>query len=215
MVAIKIKTVLFDCDGTLFDSLSIGMQSFQYAFDSINRPLPNIEDIKKYFGISADKIFNNLLTEKAEAEHAFRKYLEHQKKLSINTKLHDGIEDLLLHLQKRSIKMGIVTGRHLDDLMFLVEAHLQKFQFEVLIADSMLSKSKPDAEGLLRALDQLQLNPDQALYIGDSVNDIKAAKSISMISVAALWDAHCVESEMLKERADFLMHSPLELIQLL
>src|ERR1700733_5986304 len=91
----KIRGVIFDCDGTLVDSLGQALASFNYALDAIGEGGRTIEEIKRYFGTAADRIFFNLLGDEKKAQAAFEHYLIYQAELAKTTKLHSGIRELL------------------------------------------------------------------------------------------------------------------------
>jgi len=67
-----------------------------------------------------------------------------------------------------------------------VHGVLAKFRlsdyFEIILSRNEVSRIKPAPEGLILALEQLGVPPDRALFIGDSVNDILAARAVPMHS---------------------------------
>lgn len=207
--------ILFDCDGTLLDSLGNAFESFDYAFDQIGEPRHKPENIKKFFGSSADRIFINLMSDSQQALKAFEFYLDHQAELAKTTKLHHGIEELLESLLSKNIPMGIVTGRHARDLENVLKPHDISALFKSIVADSHVSHSKPAPDGILMALSKMGIDPSNSYYIGDSPTDMQAAQNAKSKSVAALWDKTVDKDEMDKVNPDFLINHPLEMLDLL
>lgn len=73
--------VIFDCESTLIKSLDIGMGSFNYAFERLGEGVREPDEIKKYFGAGADRIFLQLLRNEEKALRAFNFYLEHEAEM--------------------------------------------------------------------------------------------------------------------------------------
>ncbi|PIP94617.1 MAG: hypothetical protein COW00_08875 [Bdellovibrio sp. CG12_big_fil_rev_8_21_14_0_65_39_13] len=207
--------ILFDCDGTLLDSLGNAFDSFDYAFDQIGEPRQKPENIKKFFGTSADRIFINLMNDSQLALKAFEFYLDHQAELALKTKLHHGIEELLEALLSKNIPLAIVTGRHAKDLENVLRPHDIKHFFKSIIADSDVTRSKPAPDGLLLALSQMGIDSENSFYLGDSPTDIQAAHNAQSKSVAVLWDKTVDKLEMEKVSPHFLINHPHEMLDLL
>lgn len=200
--------IIFDCDGTLVDSLGAAMESFNYALDLMGEPPRPPEAIKRYFGAGADRILARVLGNEERGLEAFEHYVNHQSELAKRMRLHDGIRELLEALHARGVPMGIVTGRHARDLAVVLAPHKLDHFFGALIADNHLPHSKPAPDGILLACERLRLDPRRTLYIGDSVMDIQAAHAAGSHPVAALWDELAVASAMAAERPAFMANHP-------
>jgi HAD superfamily hydrolase (TIGR01549 family) len=204
--------IIFDCDGTLVNSLGQAMESFNYALDKIGYPARTAEEIKRHFGAGADRIFLALLGDKAASKHAFEHYLDHQSELAKTTRLHDGIRELLDALIEYQVPLGLVTGRHARDLDLVIKPHSLIEHFSAIVADSHLTRSKPAPDGILMAAAKMGLNPQNTLYVGDSVMDIQAAHAARAVPVAALWDTLAKREDMLKERPALMAETPRDVL---
>lgn len=204
--------LIFDFDGTLVDSLGQALESFNYALQKIGEPSRTAVEIKRYFGRSADRIFNQLLEDHKQAERAFEFYKEHQTQLAPNIHLHPGIREMLDELKLREIPLSIVTGRHAEDLAIILKPHGIADRFSTRIADSELKLSKPNPEGLLLAAQRMQLLPSQTVYIGDSMVDIQAAHRAGARSIAALWDTLADRQALEHEHPDFMAERPKQIL---
>lgn len=205
--------ILFDCDGTLLDSLGVATESFNVAMKALGLPEKTEPEIKKYFGQGADRILNNLIPDKITAEKAFQGYITDQKKKALKNKIYQGIPELLIHIKQLSVFTGIVTGRHSLDLKNVLEPHNISHHFDVLISDDLLKTSKPSPEGILKAISEGNLDPKNVMYIGDSAMDIIAAKKAGCVSVAALWDRFANAEALKQEEPHFLADHPNQLRQ--
>lgn len=180
---------IFDCDGTLIDSIGLAMESMHYAIAQIGEAPRRDDEIKTFFGTGADRILSNVLGDREKGLRAFEHYVEHQAELAPKMKVHAGIRELLDNLSAAKVPMALVTGRHARDMEVVLRPHDLSKYFVTLIADSHLKESKPSPEGILLAAQRLGVEPQNSVYIGDSPTDVVAAHRAGGISVAAMWDS--------------------------
>ena len=202
--------LIFDCDGTLVDSLSAAMESFNFALAAVNEAPRTPEQIKRYFGAGADRILIQLIGDEKKGLAAFEAYVDHQSELANEMKLHDGILELLETAAAEYIPMAVVTGRHARDMEVVLKPHKISDYFKALIADSHIPHSKPAPDGILMAAKHMGLKPQNVCYVGDSIMDIQAAKAAGAASVAALWDILAKEDAMRAEGPNFMAKTPAE-----
>ena len=200
--------IVFDCDGTLVDSLGAAMESFNYALNKIGFKPRGEQEIKRYFGAGADRIFTAILGNEEEGLKAFEHYVDHQSELAMRIKLHDGVREMLENLAAGGVPMGVVTGRHARDLDVVLRPHKIADYFVTVIADNHLPKSKPAPDGILLAAQKMKLDPRRTLYVGDSVMDMQAAHGAGSAPVAALWDRLVKRSAMETEKPKYLAAHP-------
>lgn len=82
--------------------------------------------------------------------------------------------------------MGIVSTKAHNVVEYGLDMFKLKDYFGVIIGGDDVKNGKPDPEGMFAACDALKVSKDNALYIGDSINDIKAGRSAGMFTVAYL-----------------------------
>lgn len=206
--------ILFDCDGTLTNSLDQALESFVITFQELGLTHITENEILKLFGISADKILHHFVgNDSKKSALAFDIFLSTQKKLALQTKLHSGISTVIEAFAQMEIPMGIVTGRHESDLEILLSPHGISDSFQIKICDNMVAKPKPNPQGIWMACEYLERKPENMLYIGDSVVDIQAAHASGCTSVAALWDSHTNEAALLAENPTYCVRHPKELLE--
>lgn len=211
-----LRALIVDFDGTLVDSLDQAMHSFRFAVDQLGGHHISNEEIHRHFGIAANKILELIFADDPnKAHHAFELFLEHQYNHVHLSPLHDGVSELIQQVEALKLPMGIVTGRHHRDLHIMLEHHRLQQYFRVLVSDDQVSAPKPNPEGLFKATQHLGIEPNQALYIGDSPVDIAAARRAGMLSAAVLWDAHTNSALLEAENPHYVFHHPAELIEFL
>jgi HAD superfamily hydrolase (TIGR01549 family) len=202
--------IIFDCDGTLVDSLGQAMASFNYALDRMHEEPRTEQEIKKFFGSAADRIFFGLLGNEDKALRAFEFYKEHQTELSRTMKLHVGVQDLLNTLHSNEVPMSVVTGRHEQDLAIVLAPHKISEYFVTLVTDNQLPHSKPAPDGILMAAARMKLNPENTFYVGDSAIDMEAAHAAGAQAVAAMWDKLVIPDMMKAQKPQFFAQHPMD-----
>jgi HAD superfamily hydrolase (TIGR01509 family) len=98
---------------------------------------------------------------------------------------YGGINELLQALSARQIPVAIVTSSRKQFCDRLI-AHLE-WSIDLLITRQDVRLPKPHPAGILLALEQLNIKPENAIMVGDRPEDIQAAKAANVYSIAALW----------------------------
>ena len=208
------RGIIFDCDGTLVDSLGAALESFNFAIVKMGEPPKTPQEIKKYFGASADRILIQLLNDQQRGLEAFEIFKDHQTELASQTKLHPGISDLLDTLLAHEVPIAIVTGRHEQDLEIVLKPHKISQRFITLVADNHVPESKPAPDGIRLAASRMGLEPHNIMYVGDSPMDLQAAHASGAAAVAAMWDSLVKREAMLQEKPTFVAETPANVWQI-
>lgn len=207
--------IIFDCDGTLTDSLDHALTSFHYAVRRMDAHHITTEDIHQYFGIAADKILFQLMDQDpVKAREAFEHFLDNQRLLARDTNLFAGIHELFSALKDRQIPLALVTGRHSRDLNIMLDAHQLQAHFSIMVSDDQVSAPKPNPEGILKAAAHLGIPPQNTLYIGDSPVDVEAAHRAGATSVAVVWDPHANQNALAEKQPHFTVNDPFEILRI-
>ncbi|AHX21656.1 MULTISPECIES: HAD family hydrolase [Bacillus cereus group] len=181
------KTILFDFDGTLADTLPLCYYAFQCVFKEYDNKELTSEEIKVMFGPSETEIIRQNLTN-GEQEQAielyYSKYLEKHSQL---VKQNQKIYDLLRFLRDKEFKLGIVTGKAQRSLDISLERLKMKEFFDVIITGDDVHKPKPDPEGIIKALNLLDIQCEDAVVVGDSDADIAAGLQANIYTVGVQW----------------------------
>ncbi|WP_230321478.1 HAD family hydrolase [Planococcus salinarum] len=181
------KTIIFDFDGTLANTLPVCDYAFQHVFREFDQRELSSAEIRAMFGPSETGIIrkNLLHGDTAEAiELYYAKYLEqHTQLVEHNHEIHE----LLLHLKEKGIKLGIVTGKARRSLDISLKALQMEHFFDAIITGDDVTYPKPDPEGVFKALALLDASPEEAMFIGDSDADIQAGIQANVLTVGVHW----------------------------
>ncbi|GLC88548.1 HAD family hydrolase [Lysinibacillus piscis] len=184
------KAIIFDFDGTLADTLPICFYAFQQVFQQFDARSVTNDDIKAMFGPSETGIIQQNLqhpdVDKA-IELYYKAYTEqHAHFVQANTAIAQ-----LLNSLKADYKLGIVTGKARRSLDISLQALQMENLFEVIITGDDVVQPKPHPEGLQQALDLLNVDSSEAVFVGDSDADIQAGKQANVFTIAVQWLEHC------------------------
>ncbi|MGC8836914.1 MAG: AI-2E family transporter [Anaerolineae bacterium] len=123
----------------------------------------------------------------------------------------DGMRDALQALARR-YRLGLLTTRPRREAIRWLEHHGLMDTFAVITANDDVHHRKPDPEGVLRSAERLNLPPNCCLVVGDTPDDVEAAKRAGALSAAVLTGLG--REEDLAD-ADLLVQSVAELPELL
>lgn len=181
------KAIIFDFDGTLANTLPICYYSFQSVFKEFDNKELSSEEIKAMFGPSETGIIReNLINNNKEKaiEKYYESYLEkHHHFVESNIE----IVDLLTYIKGLGIKLGIVTGKAKRSLDISLKALQMEELFDVIITGDDVQFPKPHPEGVNKALSILNVQKEEAVFIGDSEADILAGVQAGIVTIGVQW----------------------------
>ena len=93
------------------------------------------------------------------------------------SRLYDGVREGLDHLTNNDYKLGCVTNKLSQFTDIILETLELQDKFGIVISGDTLAKKKPDPLPLLHAAEYFGVSPNRSLMVGDSVNDVRAARA--------------------------------------
>lgn len=181
----SVALLIFDLDGTLIDSRKDIAASVNLTFRDLGLPEKPPEFIYGYVGNGVRRLILDTV-ESADPGLVDRSlqifeghYLKH---LLDETELYPGLEGVLQHFGEK--KKAIVTNKPLLYSIKIIEGLQVGAHFDLILGAEPIVRLKPHPEMILRTLDHLNVAPADAVMIGDSLNDIHAARSAGIKSCA-------------------------------
>lgn len=186
-----IRSVVFDFDGTLVDTMPSVVRGFSEAIELVTGKPVEAEELYKTFGPAPEAVFRQWMPE-SKIPGALRHWLEFEAREGPEgMKAFPGVEEMLAALQDGGIKLGIFTGRDRKATLRILRTRgwFEKYFTETNIVcgdDGFSPKPKPDP--LLHLMKVLNFDPATTLMVGDHPYDILAGKAAGTKAAAALWD---------------------------
>lgn len=186
------KAILFDLDGTLVDSLPDIIAAVRLTEQELGLSSNTDEQIRDWIGNGAKVLIRRVVTGEAEQQlsesqwqQAFDVFMRHYAEQGTKlTKLYDGVEHLLQTLQQRGMPMALVTNKPKAITVELIRILQIDQYFDVVLGAGDVPNNKPAPDMLLLAAERLGIQVQDCLMVGDSSNDVKAARNADMLVAA-------------------------------
>lgn len=203
------KYVIFDVDGTMVDTEEAVMYAYQSViFEKFGRYFSDEEMLKGYGVPTPQSLAKYGFT---DIEKTIQDYYKYLIEGFARCTAFDGIFEVIDSLKAKNIPMGIVTSRckYEIDIDTCLHGFINQFSSVVSSDDTALHKPNPDP--LLKAMEIMNANPSETIYIGDTVFDGRCAKSAGVKFALALWGSNNADNI----DADYYLKKPAELFEII
>ena len=207
-----LKAIVFDWDQTLWDSWAVHQGGIEYAAECVGLPKPSKERIIATFRGVLEEHLAFLLDDNGESlEHYLEFYKTHRQHLS---RLFPEVSAPLQALHGAGYRLALLSNKVRPAVMEDVRETGLGDLFQTTLCRDDLGIPKPEPGGLLHVLNDLQVAPGEALYVGDAPSDMECARRAGVGSVGALWG--CIDvPALVAAEPDTLWHQPQEALGLL
>ena len=182
----KPKLVLIDLDGTLVDSVPDLTYCVDSMMQALNMPLRGEAAVRTWVGNGVQRLTERALTNDIDGhpetellDKALPIFLElYAENTSKRSRLYDGVLEGLDYLQScPDLVIGCVTNKAAQFTIPLLTNLGIYDRFAIVISGDSLPEKKPHPLPLLHAAETFGIDPSDALMIGDSKSDVKAARA--------------------------------------
>jgi phosphoglycolate phosphatase len=189
---ITTSAVLFDLDGTLIDTGPDLAAAVNRMLLELGRAPVPVATVLPWVGNGMARLVKRALTGEMQSEPdlvlfergvaSFKKH--YATNLAVDSRPYPGTLEALAQLTARGFRLGCVTNKPaMFTVPLLAQLGMSRYFGSVVSGDTLATR-KPDPEPLLHACRELGIPPGQAIMVGDSVNDIVAARAAGMPAVA-------------------------------
>lgn len=184
-----VKLVIFDLDGTLINSNGDLKFCMNKMLEDYGLPKITTEETYQFVGYGARRFVELAL--KGNLDNFEERFLTFNKYLATysgdNAYIYEGLDELLLTLKEKGVKLAIVSNKQQDATDFVVNKMLGKYNFDVVCGIGGNFKTKPDTTAVEYVLKTLGIKKEETLYVGDSEIDMLTAINAGLKSVGVLW----------------------------
>lgn len=179
-----IRTVIFDLDGTIANTLPMCLVAFKQAIEPLAGRSLSDEEIIATFGPSEEGTIQALIPE--HYEQGLERYLQHYATLHDRCpQPFDGLVPILNYLRSNRIYVAMVTGKGARSTKITLDKFGIHALFDLVETGSPLGPRK--VQGIQNVLNRFGLHPDEAIYVGDTPSDIVTAREAKVGIIAAAW----------------------------
>jgi len=186
------KLIMFDLDGTLVDSVPDLAAAVDKTLLELGRPAAGINAVRDWVGNGVRVLVRRALAndidhssiDEAATEQALAIFMEAYAESHEFTAVYPGVRETLKWLQKKGVEMALITNKPERFVAPLLdEMKLGRF-FRWIIGGDTLPQQKPDPAALFFVMKMAGVPASQSLFVGDSRNDVLAAKAAGVACVA-------------------------------
>ena len=211
----RFKAIIFDLDGTLLDSLEDIADSVNIVLKNAGFPTHPLEAYKYFIGDGIDVLVRRALPKEKAVPGVSEKYLAAVKKvyskhLFAKTHPYPGTANLLNRCKAIGLKMGILSNKPHDATRVTVDHFLPPGIFAAIHGARPDIPKKPDPLGAKLIADQLGVDPEGCIFLGDMPVDMQTATASGMYPVGALWGLRTAR-ELIESGAKLLALTPASL----
>jgi pyrophosphatase PpaX len=184
----NLRTVLFDLDGTLIDSVRLILDSYHHTLATHGLPARSDDEWLAGIGTPLTVQFSAWQDTASLLDALIATYREY------NLKHHDrmvtvypGVVDVVARLKRDGIATGLVTSKNrAGAVRGLALARLESLMDVLVCADEVVNP-KPHPEPVEKAVRLLGADPATTVYVGDSIHDMRSGRAAGVRTAAVLW----------------------------
>jgi phosphoglycolate phosphatase len=212
-----IAAVLFDLDGGLVDTAPDLAAALNVVLKQHNAPQLPYSTIRPVISNGANGLialgFGNQLTDDEQQTYKTQLIEYYQEHIADQSQLFDGLNDALVHLENNNIPWGIVTNKPAYLTGPLLHQLSLTDRAACIVCGDQVNSPKPHPESIYLACQQLGIQPQQAIYIGDAERDIRAGRLAGLKTIACRY-GYIVDLDDIKNwQADLVVDTPTDLLE--
>lgn len=216
------EMILIDVDGTLVDSVPDLAFCVDEMLKQLDMPVRGEARVRHWVGNGVERLVERALVDdldgypdedlKAKALPIFMDL--YTENTCVRSALYPGVQEGMDYMKAAGYKMGCVTNKAAAFTIPLLKQLGIHDEFAIIISGDTLAKKKPDPLPLLHAAEFFGVEPAQAMMLGDSVSDVKAARAAGF-QITCMTYGYNHGANIADAKPDALIDSMVELQSLL
>jgi len=206
-----VRALIFDFDGTIANSMPAIIEMINSLANEFRYKKLRKEDMQQK-GRSLNSILaHDLGVSKFRLPFFLLKLRRKMKEAIVNVRPVPNMKEVTISLYKKNYSLYILTYNRVDNVQrFLENNEMEVFDKIYSSSPYLLGKART----IKKLLKEQKITPEEVLYIGDDINDIKAAKKAGVKIVAATWGANSKRG-LENHFPEFIIDAPRELLSLI
>jgi len=179
----NISTIIFDLDGTLVDSSEGIVEAVNYSLRAVGAEEQPPQQITPYIGYPLSVMYPEFTNHPVDLLYHY--FCEAAQETVVNSAVAlDGANECLFQCHELGFNMGIASTKISDHIIKIIDRLGWKSYFETTVGGDEVNNVKPASDSFVMALERLKVAPGKAVAVGDTVNDLLAAREVPMKMVA-------------------------------
>ncbi|WP_367874796.1 HAD-IA family hydrolase [Luteolibacter sp. Populi] len=204
------RTVIFDFDGTLADTLEESRRIYNVLAPEYRLRQVTAEELPALRKFSLLELLGHLDIPKRKVPSLLSRGTSLMRGNITKLPLIPGIAEILPVMRERAECFGILTSNATANVDLFLRAHGLRQLFDFVSSTSKLTGKSKHLRAICKTFSE---RPEAMLYVGDEIRDIKAAKKAGVAMAAVTWGFNSAES-LKAEAPEHLVHKPAELLGL-
>lgn len=212
----RYKTIIFDLDGTLLNTLDDLAAATNYALAQYKLPLRTPDEVRWFVGNGIRKLIERAVPEGTCAEVQEEVYATfntyYKAHCNDQTKAYDGVMELLAALRKAGCRTAIVSNKADYGVQELVKLYFADALDAACGERSGIAK-KPAPDMLFAVMKKLGAEQATTIYVGDSDTDLDTARNAGVPCIGACWGFRGREF-LVQHGAELLAETPYDVLEM-
>lgn len=204
------RAIMFDLDGTLLDSVAVIIEGCRIVYSRMGITFDE-SAVRKLIGIPLKE--QSRMIAGSRALEYIDIYRDVYRSLPDPELFPEAVETLEC-LIEQGYRLAVVTSKVRKSVMRTLDGQSIAKYFECVVSSDDVSRPKPNPEPVLKALEEMELNAENALFVGDSVYDIHCGHAAGVAVAAVNWGSGSTE-DLALECPEWQFDRWLDFVQLL
>jgi len=212
----KVRSVIFDMDGTLLNTLEMIKICNNEVLKRHGFPGRELDEYRTFVGYGMKNLLTKALPDGTDDEIIEQMVPEvidlYLKKGAEMIPAYEGINEMLDTLVKKGVKISILTNKEHSYASLNAKTALGNYHFEAVIGERKGMPIKPDPSGVFEIVEITGVPLSETVFVGDMTADVLTGKNAGVFTVGCLWGFGFKKD---LENADMLISHPLEILKII
>ena len=215
----KFKSVIFDLDGTLINTLEDITNSLNIVLEMNDLPAVTMDECRRDVGWGLQYLIEHSINSHDINDELVERCVSRMKSvykdnLLVKTKPYEGVPEMLSAIAKRNIPFSVLSNKEEGLTVKICAGLFPEGLFTTVKGGRNDIPRKPDPTRALEIAEIMNCAPSDVLYVGDSGVDMHTACNAGMFAAGVLWGYR--DAEVIKNAgAKILIQKPEEILELL